>query len=244
MAVALPDFRRMKTPTQSLNLPRLLLPLALAAAFLTGCASCPCKHFEKSEALFNGETLDGWKDVSADPAVPMQHVWLVRDGAIFCEGKPMGYLYTEQVFTNYRLHVEYRWAPGSTPDNSGIFGRINGPPRPLPRCLETQLKHGDAGDLYCFHGMSISGDPARFKFIPKHEIGGDLRGVTRIRGAEKRAGEWNHVFIEVNGPNATVWMNGRKVNEATGIEVVAGPVGLQSEGGRIEFRAIRIERLP
>jgi hypothetical protein len=63
-------------------------------------------------------------------------------------------------------------------------------------------------------------------------------------GDEKPAGEWNHVLIEVNGPNATVWMNGTKVNEATGIEVIAGPVGLQSEGGQIEFRAVRIERLP
>lgn len=235
----------MKTPALLPFAKRLLLVTSLATVgFLTACASCPCQHPGKSEALFNGKNLDGWKAVSADPAVPMQDVWSVRDGAIVCQGKPLGYLYTDQTFTNYRLHVEYRWTPGAKPDNSGIFGRINGTPRPLPRCLETQLKSGNAGDLYCFHGMSINGDSARFKFIPNHEIGGDLRGVSRIRGQEKPAGEWNHMLIEVNGANAGVWMNGTKVNEATGIEVIAGPVGLQSEGGQIEFRAVQIERLP
>jgi hypothetical protein len=31
-------------------------------------------------------------------------------------------------------------------------------------------------------------------------------------------------------------MNGKAINTADGVEVVAGPIGLQSEGGVIQFR--------
>jgi PII-like signaling protein len=37
-----------------------------------------------------------------------------------------------------------------------------------------------------------------------------------------------------------VFINGVKVNEAQGAEVVRGPIGFQSEGGEIHFRTIRI----
>lgn len=189
-------------------------------------------------ALFNGRDLRGWKAVSADPKVPMEKVWRVQDGIIVCAGEPMGYIHTERAFTNYRLEVEYRWAPGKEPGNSGIFGRITGEPRPLPRCIETQLKHGNAGDLYGFHGLKINGPSERFRFAPNHQIGGDLRGVTRVAGNEKPAGEWNHVVIEAQGSCIRVWLNGQFVNEATDAEIASGPVGLQSEGGEIHFRNI------
>ena len=40
--------------------------------------------------------------------------------------------------------------------------------------------------------------------------------------------------------NLQVKVNGRVVNEATDCEVVAGPIGLQSEGGKIHFRKVRL----
>jgi hypothetical protein len=170
-------------------------------------------------------------------------VWSVKEGAIICQGEPMGYLFTEQSFTNYRLEVEYRWAPGKTPGNSGIFGRITGESRPLPRCIETQLKHGNAGDLYGFHGLKIAGDPARFKSVTGHAIGGDLTGISRIIGNERPAGAWNKVVIKAEGPILMVWFNGKLVNTARDAEAVAGPVGLQSEGGEVHFRNVRITPL-
>lgn len=215
------------------------------AVMTLGAAGCCTRSSGNARpiTLFNGKDFTGWKTTLADPAVKLEQVWSVKDGVIVCKGEPMGYLYTEQAFTNYRLEVEYRWAPGQTPGNSGIFGRINGEPRPLPRCIETQLKHGNAGDLYGFHGLKIGGDPARFKAIPGHAIGGDLTGVSRITGNEQPAGQWNKVVILAQGPNLTVWFNGQKVNEARDAEVIAGPVGLQSEGGEVHFRNVRITPL-
>jgi hypothetical protein len=31
-------------------------------------------------------------------------------------------------------------------------------------------------------------------------------------------------------------MNGQQINQVIGVEVIAGPLGLQSEGGEIHFR--------
>jgi hypothetical protein len=221
----------------------VLLSVGIAVS-LTACKTCPCKPGPEAVELFNGKDLSGWKAVSADPSVKAEDVWSVRDRVLVCKGEPMGYLHTEQSFTNYRLHLEYRWAPGKTPGNSGIFNRINGPPKPLPRCLEVQLKNGDAGDVYCFHGMALGEEKGRFRHVPDHELGGDLRGLQRTMGQERKPGDWNHVDVVVEGEKLAVMMNGLKVNEARGFEILAGPVGLQSEGGEIHFRNVRIKPLP
>ena len=120
---------------------------------------------EKSELkpmeLFNGRDLSHWSAVLAKPEARMEDVFSVSNGMIVCKGDPLGFIQTDKKFVNFRLVVEWRWAPGTKPGNSGVFLRINGPPSPLPRCLECQLKSGDAGDIYGFHGMKVDGDPAR-----------------------------------------------------------------------------------
>jgi hypothetical protein len=208
--------------------------------------SCQCPDPASKTAavkLFNGRDLSGWTAVSARPELRMDAVWSVRDGLVVCKGEPLGYIQTDRKFTDFRLEVEWRWAPGQTPGNSGVFLRINGAPRPLPRCLEHQLKSGDAGDLYGFHGMKIDGDPARRVEVKNHELGGDFVGMKKLLANENPPGEWNRAEILADGPKVTTWINGRKVNEAYGCEVVAGPIGLQSEGGEIHFRTVRVTPL-
>lgn len=196
-------------------------------------------------ALFNGRDLSGWNFLLVEPDAKMEDVWSVKDGLLVCRGEPMGYLFTRDTFKNFRMTVEWRWAPGGNPGNSGVLLRINGGQRGLlPRCLESQLKSGDAGALYGFHGMGIGGPGERFVHIPEHKIGGELRGVKKIKGAENPPGEWNTMEIVLNGSALTVSVNGHKVNEATDCEIVPGPVGLQSEGGEIHFRSVRIAPMP
>jgi hypothetical protein len=190
--------------------------------------------------LFNGKDLNGWNAVLAEPSAKKEDVWTVQDGLIVCKGEPLGHLATAQSFTSFKLVVEWRWAPGGKPGNNGVLMRINGPARPLPRCLEAQLKSGDAGDVYGFHGMKLDGDPDRLKKVANHEIAGDLVGVKKLGPNENAPGEWNRYEIQLNGPNLKVWVNGKLTNEATGCEVVAGPVAIQSEGGEIHFRTIQL----
>lgn len=228
--------------------------LLLVVLFLFAVASCssPPESTGPAEqaaaapetiALFNGENLEGWKAFLVDPEVPMEDVWSVRDGLLICKGEPTGYLYTAQEFTSFELVVEWRWAPGTEPGNSGVLMRINGEPRAIPRAFEAQLMNGNAGDLYGFHGMKLTGAEERLKGGEAHELLGDFVGVDKIKANENPPGEWNRYEITLDGPNLTVSVNGEQLNEAGECDVLSGPIGLQSEGGEVQFRKVEITPL-
>jgi hypothetical protein len=231
------EWPRMKSRVLS-----LLVVLGLSG-LLSSCTSAG-KGSGRMVDLFNGRDLRGWKHVSADPTLSIDKVWSVRDGMIVCTGTPFGYLHTEREFTSFRMEVEYRWAPGSKPGNSGLFSRINGAPRALPRTIEVQLMHKNAGDVIGLQGMRIQSGQERHFHVANHELAGDIDGVRKVQDAEAAPGEWNRVEVLAQGSTYTVWVNGTQVNLVTGVEVMAGPVGLQSEGGEIHFRNVKIMPLP
>jgi 3-keto-disaccharide hydrolase len=212
--------------------------LCFTAAIL--CVDTMAQSADKAIDLFDGKSLDGWDYFLDDPAVKMDDVWSVKEGLLICKGEPMGYLCTKTDFTNCKLIVEWRWAPDGKPGNSGVLMRIIGKPRALPKCLEAQLQHGEAGAFYGFHGFAIKGDSARMMEVEGHKLGGDLTGVKKIKGNEKKAGEWNKYEITLDGANLTAKVNGELVNKASGCDVVAGKIGFQSEGGEIHFRTIKL----
>jgi hypothetical protein len=193
--------------------------------------------------LFNRRDLSNWRVVLDKPEVRMEDVFSVRKGILICTGEPLGFIHTDRTFTNFKLEVEWRWAPGKKPGNSGVLFRLNGPPRPLPRGIECQLKSGDAGDVYAFHGMPLDGNPTRFVAIKGHELGGDLVGVKKLFANENSPGRWNRYEIQMKGYNLTVKVNGRLVNQAYGCGYTNGPIALQSEGGEIHFRKVRLTSL-
>jgi hypothetical protein len=209
-----------------------------AAVLVTGLGSA----LDAAEplALFNGKDLSGWSHDLAEPDVGMEEVWSVRDGALVCRGEPLGYLYTTADYTSFELVVEWRWAPGTEPGNSGVLMRINGDPRAIPRGYEAQLKSGDAGDVYGFWGMPLRGEESRKREASDHEMLGDMVGFAKAEGNENPPGEWNRYVIRLAGPHLVVHVNGKKVNEAMGAEVLAGPIGLQSEGGEVHFRKVEL----
>lgn len=193
--------------------------------------------------LFNGKDLTGWKAFLVDKNAKLSDVWSVRDGVLICKGTPMGYLSTKRKFKNFKLVVEWRWAPGKKPGNSGVLLRITGKPTMLPNCMEAQLKSGSAGDMYGFQGFKIDGDKKRRRDVPKHKLAGYLRALSKIRGNENKPGEWNRYEIIANGGTVTLFVNGKKVNEATGCDVRSGEIGLQSEGGEVHFRKVTLTPL-
>jgi hypothetical protein len=71
-----------------------------------------------------------------------------------------------------------------------------------------------------------------------------MTGATKSAGAENPVGEWNRYEIVLDGTKLDVSVNGKKVNAATVADVVAGPIGLQSEGGEIHFRKVELQPLP
>jgi len=227
-----------------------VFPLLLAtSALLVSCDSPAPKELEATSAttieLFNSTDLTGWAGYHVGENVSVEEVWSVRDGVLVCKGEPLGYLHTTDTsYTDFKLVVEWRWAPGAEPGNSGIFMRLHGEPQALPRCIEFQLKSGEAGDVFGFHGMKVAGEPERMKQIENHELGGDINVMSRIEGAEATPGEWNQAEITLKQGELKATINGTVVNRATGCEIVAGSIGLQSEGGEVHFRRVSLTPLP
>jgi hypothetical protein len=209
----------MKTITRSLL-------CALCAALLgTSCAPRAA-----TVELFNGRDLTGWVSYLVDDSLDTTREFTVRDGVIHLSGK-LGYIHTEQVYSDYRLEVEWRWPEVAT--NSGIFQRVQPEYQALPECYECQLKAGQAGDLIAMAGAATdrtaaSGDIVMAKLAPSNE---------------KPVGEWNHAEIECRGGDITVTINGMVQNRATGATLREGYIGLQSEGEAVEFRHVRLTPL-
>ncbi len=131
--------------------PSLLARLATLVFFLPAL-SCGAEEKEVIEpkdkiTLFDGKTLDGWK-IFGDQAG-----WTAKDGVLATTGKPTGYIRTEKHYRNYRLSVEWRWS--GEPTNSGVLLHMQAPDKTLPKAVEAQLKHQNAGDLVLLSQSTI-----------------------------------------------------------------------------------------
>jgi hypothetical protein len=199
------------------------------------------KDQPKAVSLFDGKTLEGWDYFLVDPDVKMQDVWSVQDGVLVCKGEPLGYIHTKKDYKNFRLTLQWRWAPGGKPGNSGVLLRATGEPvNFMPKCVEAQLQHGSAGDIWAFIGFHTTGPQDRFREVKDHKALGDFMGVAKMMDAEKEPGEWNKYQIVMRDDTLTLRINGKLVNRSTGNDQVAGKIALQSEGGEIQFRQIKI----
>jgi hypothetical protein len=210
---------------------RFLL-LALTTAFF--CVS-NWTTAQKTEKLFNGKDLSNWNFVVAENAVPAGQVYSVQNGVIHIKGTPLGYMYTKEKYSDYRLHVEWRWPDEAT--NSGIFLLIEDPKNPFPKGIECQLAAGNAGDLVLLGGSDL----AEFQAQP----GVPRPNFPSIKKAnpssEKPVGEWNEANIFVKNGTLTIYINGVYQNTGTN-KVKSGHIGLQSEGKDIEFRNLTVTR--
>ena len=244
MTMACERPHRKAQPTED-SIMKLSLLFAVAGMFLTSCSKSPTVAAETSTKLFDGKSLDGWSHVLVGEGVKKEDVWSVKDGVLVCKGNPLGYLFTNESYQDFRLTFEWRWAPGTAPGNSGVLLRIAGKPATfMPKCVEAQLKHENAGDVWGFFGASVDGSADRIQEVKDHKDLGNFKGVKKIKGAEKPPGEWNRYEITVSGGNLELKVNGELVNQANGLEVLSGPIGLQSEGAEIHFRNIKIMELP
>jgi hypothetical protein len=209
---------------------------AVSLMALAGCHSASKgKPFTTKVVLWNGQDFTGWTRVLQDPRVDVDEVWRVRDGVLYCSGKPYGYMRTQQQYADYHLHVEWRWP--ETPANSGVFVCAGGPDHVWPVCIECQLKAGSAGDFVLMNGagLTVDGkarrDPTQqFVSIPK-----------RNPSTEKPAGHWNSYDIECRGGTIRCLVNGTLQNEGTKATPSSGWICLQSEGGPIEFRNLYLQ---
>lgn len=193
----------------------------LAVGILAGCAA-------KEEVLFNGENLDGWKTVVKDDtdAYSGASTFSAEEGVMHISGQPFGYIRTEKKYTDYRLHLEWRWA-GDKGVDGGIFNRLQDGDKVWPLGVQLQMTPKDMGVL--MGGIPIEG------------IEGPFYKKDRLveESPEKSVGEWNEMEFLCKGKEMKVWLNGVLVNEAV-CESTDGYIGIQSEGGPMDFRNIYV----
>ncbi len=212
---------------------RIIVLTAIAAVVL---ASCTSKPEPEKVVLFNGQDFNGWKLFIPGDSVDVNQVWSVKDGVIYCAGQPKGYMRTEESYSNYKLHLEWRWP--EEPTNSGVLLHLQGEDQVWPNCLECQLKSGNAGDFVLIGPGKVTVDDSVYVNEDRFLIVAKMN-----ESSEKPAGEWNSYDIEVRGNSVTCYVNGVLQNKGVDGSFSSGPIALQSEGSPIEFRNIYLTPL-
>ena len=217
----------------------------IVVSFLCCCMLIAATAFGQSQInLFENNNLANWDFHVAESNINVQDVFsFTSDGRLVSTGRPFGYLVTKESYKNFKLSLEWRWPV--EPTNSGIFLKVTDilDASFLPMSIEVQLRHNDAGDLWAFHGRTITEPEPRLRRVENQTIG-RFMGVQKARGAELPPGQWNAMEILCVEGTIVVTVNGKIVNWTTGAEPIAGRVGFQSEGGPIEFRNAVLTTLP
>ncbi len=208
---------------------RMLFPLLI----LLSITSC-----NKKEPLFNGENLDGWTIYLEDQTIDPDEFFYVNDGMIETVGVPLGYLRTNKEYTNYHLHVEWRYP--EEPTNSGVFVHVSGDDVIWPAHFQGQLKHENAGD-FIVHGI---GESATLRDTTYTSSQDNKPVIPKLHPSnEHPAGEWNSYDIICDGNTIELQVNGLLQNVALDCSLTEGHIGLQAEGSKIQFRNIWVKPL-
>jgi hypothetical protein len=226
---------------------KTVLSVLVIAACALGCRR-PSNE-SSSISLFNGKDLAGWHaDVpQMDSDASAKSPFIVRDGMLVSLGTPGGHLITDDIYKNYRLEVEYRFA--GVPGNCGVLVHAS-TPRALydmfPKSIEVQMMHENAGDFWCIVEDIKVPDMVKRRG-PQEEWGiteGKGRRILNLTdGSEKPVGEWNNMTIECQGNSIQVWVNGDLVNHGTDCTASEGHIALQAEGSEVEFRRVALTPL-
>jgi len=196
---------------------------------------------QEFESLFNGRDLTGWTNVNCAP-----ETWSVREGMIHCTGLPTGALRTTRQYENFILELEWRHL--SSGGNSGVFiwaSPVAAPGVPFLRAIEVQvLDHGfnvpGKNEWYTTHGDVFPIHGSTMQPFGRHNGTRSFPSEERSKGTP----EWNQYRIVCSNGVIRLHVNGKEVSGGENCNYRKGYLGLESEGGPIDFRNIRIKELP
>jgi hypothetical protein len=169
--------------------------------------------------LFNGKDLSGW--VGQVPGRPLN--WKVVDGILVNE-PPANNIYSQQKFQDFKVEVEFMVDKGS---NSGMYLRGR---------YEIQIMDGQGREL------NVHSQGALYGFvIPPKDY-------------SKAPGEWQTLEATIIQNRVTVVHNGTTIMENAEIPGITGgaldanegepgPIMLQGDHGKVQFRKVRVTPL-
>ena len=165
----------------------------------------------KWETLFNGKDLSGW--------VLVHEVTFVVTNANLRLVNGMGWLRTENQYTNFILEAEWR---ALVPEyDSGFFIRAGLDGKPWPK-----------------DGWQVN--------LARSALGGLVKGYKTVVPAETPPmplNQWVKFRIEVCGKKITLDVNGEQAWEFNELDAGSGHIGIQAENKAFEFRNIRVREL-
>jgi hypothetical protein len=179
-------------------------------------------------SLMPKERIDEFWTAESAPA----DIWSVRDGIIYCKGKPNGFLRSKKVYRNFILRAEWRFEPEGwvgAPEkwpNAGFFIFANEIKDIWPVSLEVQGYHGEAGSLFGVRGAKVEG-AKRGPFVTDRPP----------------LGSWDKYEITAREGHVQVVLNGKLVNEGHDAVPSQGSICLQSEGWPVQYRNVTVKEL-
>jgi hypothetical protein len=229
---------------------------ASAQAADEGKSPPPTPPQVKWQDLLAGKLTDHWTDMNCALADSFrlgsdEHGVAVLAGS----GRPIGLVRSLNSYENLILEVDWRHlteapsaaktGPGGTTGNSGIYVWAD----PIPalgnsftRAIEVQvcnLGNGawytSNGDLFPIHGASMIPDP-RFGVVGSRSMPIEFRG--------SKTGQWNHCRITCVDGTIQEELNGALVTAGFRCSPCKGYLCLESEGGPVEFKNMRVTELP
>jgi hypothetical protein len=223
-------------------------PGALAGLSLTLCLTfslaivvpADSQTEENFRPLLNGKDLSGWVAVNTAPST-----WSFNEeGYLVCSGKPIGEIRTEKMYQNFILELEWRHLKPK--GNAGVFiwaDDITARGQPFHRGIEVQVLenaygqsqgHTTHGDIFPIHGATMK---------PENGRGGGGRAFP-TEERSKPSPEWNHYRIECRDGEISLAVNGKIVTRGKECVPRKGYICLESEGGIVHYRNVRIHELP
>ena len=204
-------------------------------------------------AIFDGQSLDGWRVLPAE----QKAAWSVRGGLLVgsSDGKGSDLIWTAADLGDFELKLSYRFR---TPGNSGIHirGRLGESESHRVKGYHADLGHVGIGPdvlgAWDFHGTRRGSVLVERGHRVVIDDGGE-KHITRIEGVltaqDLRKHGWNEVHVVARGHRLFFTINGRMASEVIDHEALKridrGIIGLQLHAGppmTIEFRDIRLKR--
>lgn len=213
-------------------MPRTCLLIALTLCFAGAAVS-----EDGFVQLFDGKSLDGWVLLGQ-----RGDGYTVKDGSIACAKGSGGNLLSASEYADFVLRFEFKLESGS---NNGL-------------CVRCPLGWSDMA--YAGNELQIIDNSAeRYANIKPWQKHGSLYHVAPAKtGALKPVGAWNSQEVRAEGSRITVTLNGTKILDADtaavkdpallakhpGLKRRSGHIGFLGHNEPVQFRNIRIKRLP
>ncbi len=189
----------------------LIAGVIISATVLSNRVTAQPKAEDGFRSLFDGKTLAGWN-------VMNKAKFLAEDGVIKLHGGS-GWLRSDEEYADFVLRLEVRWMKPK--QDSGIFIRASKEGKNWPdKRYEVQCENS-ARVAHIFGAKSIR----------------DAKKAEKLLKAPK---EWNSFEVSCIGARCEVKLNDEHVSSADNLKIAKGFIGLQGEGGELEFRNIRI----